>query len=163
MGILSSGKGKEPTSATGKGSSRTMDFSKLPPLKSGGTVGFTNFRDNTEASSGANKARKKSNGSMKVNGDDSDDDEDEDIKIKEEVDMDDKDESMKTLLSPEESEFRGQLAEGLNRIKVCFIFFQFSLDLLPFPTSFQRLEKRTYLLLLTHSNSSSVNVLPTTI
>jgi len=128
MGILSSGKGKEPASATGKSSSsRAMDFSKLPPLKSGGTVGFTNFRDNTEASSGASKARKKSNGSMKINGDDSDDDEDEDTKIKEEAaDMDDKDESMKTLLSPEESEFRGQLAEGLNRIKVCFFLFHSS-------------------------------------
>lgn len=119
MGILPSTKSKEPTQTTGKRSSRQMDFSSLPPLNPSGTVGFTNFRDTEVAA--ANKPRKKTNGA--VNGgkqlliaDDSDE-EDEDIKIDGPEELDDKDSN--TLLSPEESRFRGELAEGLDRIKVC--------------------------------------------
>jgi len=119
MGILPSGKGKEPSPTTGKRASRQMDFSNLPPLRSTGTVGFTSFRDGE--SSGAKKSRKKSNGNMALagTGDDSDDDEDEDVKLEEANTMDD-DKEVNTLLSPEDSKFSGELVEGVNRIKVYF-------------------------------------------
>lgn len=119
MGILPSTKPKELPQTTGKRSSRGMDFSSLPPLKSGGTVGFTNFRDSHALA--PNKSRKKSNsindGKQLLGGDDSDDDDDdEEVALKEPEEIDDKDPH--NLLSPEESRFRGELADGLDRIKL---------------------------------------------
>lgn len=135
MGILPNGKGKEVASATGKPASRKMDFSNLPPLKSSGTVGFTNFRD-TEPS-GPTKSGKKSNGSAKLaNGDDSDDEDDEDMKIAELDDVDEKD--VKKLLSPEDSKFQGELAEGVNRIKVCYFFYSHKFRLLTYALQLKR-------------------------
>lgn len=121
MGILPSGKGKE-LAAPGKSKPRNMDFSNLPPLKSSGTVGFTNFRD-TEPS-GPAKSKRKTNGSTKpTNRDDSDDDEDEDVKIEQPDDADEKE--VNSLLSPEETKFQGELAEGVNRIQVCYCFYSY--------------------------------------
>lgn len=120
MGILQSAKGKEPSPTTGKRASRLTDFSNLPPLKSTGTVGFTNFRDGE--ASGPKKSRKKTNGGTSAptsgGGDESDEDEDEDIKLDEADAMED-DNVLSKILSPEESKFSGELAEGVNRIKVC--------------------------------------------
>lgn len=90
-----------------------MDFSNLGPLKPGGTVGFSAFRDNEESSRKA-KTRKASNGSILEDSDDDDDDVDIVGKMEE---VDDKD--VKTMLSPEDAKYSGELAEGVGRIKVC--------------------------------------------
>ena len=87
-------------------------------MKPGGTVGFSTFRD-TDPSSRRNKARKKSNGDAGAMDEDSDeDDEDTEIVGKME-DVDDKD--LKTLLSPEDAKFQGELADGVGRIKVSYV------------------------------------------
>lgn len=117
MGILKSKQQKGPTGPT-KRRSAQLDFSNLAPLKPGGTVGFSSFRDN-DGSTRRSKARKKSNGSIGAMEEDSeDDDEDAEIVGKME-DVEDKD--VKTLLSPEDAKFSGELADGVGRIKVsCF-------------------------------------------
>lgn len=89
-----------------------LDFSSLGPLKAGGTVGFSAFRDQATDASRRRKARKKSNGNI---ADDSDDEDDSDGMI----DMDqgeDKDENRK--LAPEDAKSQGELADGVNRIRV---------------------------------------------
>ena len=114
MGILAS---KQPKAAPGstKRRSAQLDFSNLAPLKPGGTVGFSSFRD-TDPVSKHNKARKRSNGDVGAMDEDSDeDDEDTEIVGKME-DVDDKD--VKTLLSPEDAKHQGELADGVGRIKV---------------------------------------------
>jgi hypothetical protein len=112
MGILAPKQQKGPPSAT-KRRSAQLDFSNLAPLKPGGTVGFSSFRD----SEPGNKARKKSNGtSGEAMVEDSDeDDEDAEIVGKME-DVDDKD--VKTMLSPEDAKYTGEIADGVGRIKV---------------------------------------------
>lgn len=114
MGILAS---KQPKTVAGvtKRRSTQLDFSNLAPLKPGGTVGFSTFRD-TDPSSGRNKARKRSNGDVGAMEEDSDED-DEDCEIGKMEDVDDKD--VKTLLSPEDAKYQGELADGVGRIKVC--------------------------------------------
>jgi hypothetical protein len=92
-----------------------MDFSNLAPLKPGGTVGFSAFRDNDLK---ARKARpRKSNGSIgDAMAEDSEED-DDDVEIVGKLeDLDEKDD--KSLLSPEDVKHQGELAEGVGRIKV---------------------------------------------
>jgi hypothetical protein len=114
MGILASKQSKAAAGAT-KRSSAQLDFSNLAPLKPGGTVGFTSFRD-IDPSSRRNKARKGSNGDVGAMEQDSDEDE-EDTEIAGKMeDVEDKD--VKTLLSPEDAKFQGELADGVGRIKV---------------------------------------------
>ena len=117
MGILPNSKQEKTGNSATKRQSRQLDFSSLGPLKSTGTVGFSAFRDN-DTSTKRNKSRKKSNGSIGMM-EDSDDDEDEDdsrgVKMEE---GDDKDVTQKTLLSPEDAKFQGELADGVGRIKV---------------------------------------------
>jgi hypothetical protein len=118
MGILAP---KQPKTASGgtKRRSTQLDFSNLAPLKPGGTVGFSTFRD-TDSSSKRGKTRKRSNGDVGAMEEDSDeDDEDREIVGKME-DVDDKD--MKTLLSPEDAKYQGELADGVGRIKVSLLF-----------------------------------------
>ena len=113
MGIMAS-KQQKTTPGT-KRRSTQLDFSNLNPLKPGGTVGFSSFRDN-DPSAGRNKSRKKSNGS--VGGgmiEDSDEDDDDSEMVSKMDDADDKD--VKTLLSPEDAKFQGELADGVRQIK----------------------------------------------
>lgn len=118
MGILESSKKQQSTPVSAKRSSTQLDFSSLGPLKPGGTVGFSAFRDSDTATSRKSKARKKSNGSIgNAIAEDSDDDDDEIELIGKMEDVDDK-ELDKTLLSPEDAKFQGELAEGVGRIKV---------------------------------------------
>ncbi len=121
MGIIETSKQAKATPASAKRSSTQLDFSSLPPLKSGGTVGFSAFRDGGDTTSRKKKARKRSNGSIGGNAmeEDSEEDDDEEIVGKME-DVDDKD--VKTLLSPEDAKYGGELAEGVGRIKVCTSF-----------------------------------------
>lgn len=117
MGILTSKSKGNPTSS--KRRSTQLDFSNLAPLKPGGTVGFSSFRDTDP--SRRNKSRKKSNGRAPgdVMEDSEEDDDDAEIVGKME-DVDDKD--VKAMLSPEDAKYSGELADGVGRIKVSFEF-----------------------------------------
>lgn len=116
MGVMGSKPVKMIQGST-KRRSTQLDFSNLAPLKPGGTVGFSAFRDN-DTSTRKSKSRKKSNGSVgKGMMEDSDEDDDDvDITGKME-DVEEKDEG-KTLLSPEDAKHQGELADGVGRIKV---------------------------------------------
>lgn len=94
------------------------DFSKLAPLKSGGTVGFSSFRDAEDAPGGGSKQRKKSSGGISGAKAEDSDDEDDDVQIAVKMeDIDDKDDE--SLIKPEDLQSTGELAEGVERIKVC--------------------------------------------
>lgn len=117
MGILpSSPKIPEKVVASnGKQRSMQADFAKLKPLNPNGLMGFSKFRDPNERSeiNGVkNKANKK-----RPNGEDSD----EDIEISKEVliktEGDDIQEA-NGLLSPEDARRQGELAEGVQKIRV---------------------------------------------
>ncbi|PQE06489.1 beta-lactamase-type transpeptidase fold domain containing protein [Rutstroemia sp. NJR-2017a WRK4] len=115
MGILPNSKQQKPGNSATKRRSRQLDFSNLAPLKSGGTVGFSAFRD-TNSSAKRSKTRKKSNGSSGNMLEDSEDDDDDDNGA---VKMEEADEKeVKTLLSPEDAKFQGELADGVGRIKL---------------------------------------------
>lgn len=116
MGILDPAKQSKPSGISAKRRSAQLDFSSLPPLKSGGTVGFSAFRD---SESKKNKSSKRSNGGVgDVMAEDSEEeDDDDDIEIVGKMDeIDDKD--IKTMLSPEDARHQGELADGVGRIKV---------------------------------------------
>jgi hypothetical protein len=120
MGILTP-KPPKVTPAASKRRSIQTDFSTLPPLKAGGTVGFSAYRQNG-SSANVNKPRKKSNGSVPGAMEEDSDEDDEDVgaaKMEEAEDKDEKD--PKSLLSPEDAKFSGELADGVGRIKVSFI------------------------------------------
>ena len=98
------------TAPPAKRKSQQIDFSKLAPLKSGGTVGFSTFRDHTLSPNRYN--RKKSSTA------DSDDDDDDDDKSDLSGKLDETDpKTDKDLLSPEDAKRQGELAEGLRKIK----------------------------------------------
>ncbi|KAM3458850.1 hypothetical protein MY5147_004408 [Beauveria neobassiana] len=109
IGVMQSEKTQTP-SASAKRRSGQLDFSNLGPLKAGGTVGFSAFRDHVTEASRRRKSRKKSNGLI---ADDSDDDDDSDGLVN--MDQgDEKDEDPK--LAPEDAKSQGELADGVNRI-----------------------------------------------
>ena len=111
-------KANQETPSKSKRRSAQLDFSNLGPLKTTGTVGFTAFRDTEGDGTRRRKARKKSNGNvgtaMQDDSDDDDEDDEEDILGKMQ-DVDDKD---TTHLAPDDSKFSGELAEGVDRMKV---------------------------------------------
>lgn len=111
-------KANQETPAKSKRRSAQLDFSNLGPLKTTGTVGFTAFRDTEGDGTRRRKARKKSNGNvgtaMQEDSDDDEDDDGEDILGKMQ-DVDDKD---TTHLAPDDAKFSGELAEGVDRMKV---------------------------------------------
>lgn len=115
IGVLQSSKSSHAPPGSAKRRSGQLDFSNLGPLKSGGTVGFSAFRDQASEASRRRKARKKSNGNI---ADDSDDDEDDSDGI---VNMDQGDDNEKDgerNLAPEDVKSQGELADGVNRIRV---------------------------------------------
>lgn len=109
MGVLPTPEA-EKTPVTSKRKQSGPDFSKLGPLKSTGTVGFSGYRD-------ANTAKRKSKNKDADAMDSDADDEDEgpttngtdDAEVKQEGDK---------LLSPEDARRQGELAEGVQKIKV---------------------------------------------
>jgi hypothetical protein len=118
MGILASKSQKATPGVTTKRRSTQLDFGNLTPLKPGGTVGFSTFRDN-EGPARGKKSRKKSNGNVVVTeamDEDSEDDDDEAEIIVKMEDGEDKD--VKTLLSPDDAKSQSEIADGVNRIKV---------------------------------------------
>ena len=110
MGILQPKVEKTPVAA--KRRSAPMDFSTLGPLKKEGTVGFTAFRDTEPRSAGKKSKKTKDEDDM-----DSDSD-DEAAPIQKDIDDDEFKEKSNDLLSPEDAERTGQLAEGVRKIKV---------------------------------------------
>lgn len=117
MGVLPSAKSQATTPAAAKRRSGQLDFSNLGPLKTTGTVGFSAFRDQTAESSKRRKGRTKSNGSLGAMDEDSEEDEDEPEILGKMEDIDDKE--VKPSTAPEDVKFTGELAEGVDRIKVC--------------------------------------------
>jgi hypothetical protein len=113
IGVLQSAKNSQTTALAAKRRSGQIDFSNLGPLKAGGTVGFSAFRDQEAEEARRRKARKKSNGNA---ADDSDDDDDENELIGKMEEVADKETSSK--LAPEDAKFQGELADGVNRIHV---------------------------------------------
>ena len=117
MGILAPLNQQErPSTASAKRRSVQTDFSKLGPLKTTGTLGFSTFRDNEKQSPSMKGSRRAGQDFDSANDADSEDDEeDEPIKLEEpEV----KDTSGKGLLNPEDARTGGELAEGVRKIKV---------------------------------------------
>ncbi|KAF5018286.1 hypothetical protein F66182_9751 [Fusarium sp. NRRL 66182] len=114
IGVLQSSKNPQTTPGSAKRRSGQLDFSNLGPLKAGGTVGFSAFRDQATEASRRRKARKKSNGNIADDSDDDDDDDDDDEVLGKMEEVDDKDVHAK--LAPEDAKFQGELAEGVDRI-----------------------------------------------
>lgn len=119
MGIIASKQQKGSTSGPTKRRSAQLDFSNLAPLKLGGTVGFSSFRDNDPSTTGPKKSKKKANGTSAGAVDaDSDDSDDDAMVVGKMEDL--VDEELKTNLSPQDAKFQGELADGVGRIKVCY-------------------------------------------
>ncbi|KAK4454137.1 hypothetical protein QBC34DRAFT_178193 [Podospora aff. communis PSN243] len=97
-----------------------LDFSKLGPLKTSGTVGFSAFRDGGDQSAKKKKSHKRNNGSLGgAMDEDSDDDDDDDDAAEILGKMDDVDTKYdKSKLGPEDAKFTGELADGVNRIRL---------------------------------------------
>lgn len=115
MGVLAASKTPQVTPGSAKRRSAQLDFSSLGPIKAGGTVGFSAFRDQTSEGARRKKSRRKSNDVTAV---DSDDEEDDDEKASAliKLEQDDKDSDGKLLLK--DSKFGGELADGVERIHV---------------------------------------------
>ncbi|KAG5925691.1 hypothetical protein E4U42_004045 [Claviceps africana] len=113
IGVLNSSKNPKATPGSAKRRSGQLDFSSIAPLKSGGTVGFSAFRDQNSEATRRRKARKKSNGHVAEDSDE--DDEDESDAFAKMLD-DDKDGEAKLAL--DDSKFGGELADGVNRIRL---------------------------------------------
>lgn len=118
MGVMAPPK-PQTTSPAMKRRSGQVDFSSLGPLKTSGTVGFSAFRDRDSQPTRSRKSRK-SNGAaestaMDADSDDDDDDDSAAILSKME-DIDSKDD--KSKLRPDDAQFSGELADGVNRIRV---------------------------------------------
>lgn len=109
MGILTN---PEPTKApvVSKRKASGPDFSKLGPLKSTGTVGFSGYRDAANAKS---KSTKNSNADAMDS--DADDEDADPLPVEDEVEIKNEDGG---LLSPEDARREGALAEGVQKIKV---------------------------------------------
>ncbi|KAF5644311.1 beta-lactamase-type transpeptidase fold domain protein [Fusarium tjaetaba] len=112
IGVLQSSKNPQTTPGSAKRRSGQLDFSSLGPLKAGGTVGFSAFRDQATEASRRRKARKKSNGNIADDSDDDDEVDDENLGKMEEMYAKD----VNAKLAPEDVKFQGELAEGVDRI-----------------------------------------------
>ena len=113
MGILPSPKTNEKPAATAKRKSLPMDFANLKPLNPSGAMGFSKFRDNETDSP--------KNGNNRTVGrttDDMDSDEEEVISERQIKEEDIDPEDSKVTLSPEDVKRQGELAEGVQKIKV---------------------------------------------
>ena len=109
MGILAS-PDSDKSAPSSKRKPPGPDFSKLGPLKATGTVGYTNYRDTN--------ARRKSEGkNADAMDSDADDEEDDEKEPNDAPDHDIKPYDGK-MLSVEDARRQGELAEGVQKIKV---------------------------------------------
>lgn len=109
MGILSTPETQK-TPQSSKRKSSGPDFSKFGPLKSQGTVGFSGYRDPT--------ASKRKNKDKDANAMDSDDDDDDQQLPDSTEDADIKQDNGDSMLSPEDAQRTGEIADGVQKIKV---------------------------------------------
>ncbi len=116
MGVMAPPK-PQTTSPALKRRSGQLDFSSLGPLKTSGTVGFSTFRDRDTQP--ARRKSRKSNGAMDEDSDEDDDEDDAAAILSKMEDVDSKDDKSKNLLGPDDARFSGELADGVNRIRVC--------------------------------------------
>ena len=123
MGILKTKKPATTPSSTAATKRRSVptDFANLKPLKPGGARGFTGLRD-------GNPSPHNRNGTLSPD-DDMSDDEEREEKF---VDADDGNDGKDEHLSPEEARKRGELADGVRKIRVCDKSCTLSLLLLAF-------------------------------
>ncbi|MCJ1356872.1 MAG: hypothetical protein MMC33_006868 [Icmadophila ericetorum] len=113
MGILKPSRSTDKLGASSaKRRSIQADIANLKPLKPGGALGFSAFRD-TDARSEVKASRKVS---VTSNAMDSDDDEEIDTEPK--IPETDTEEFKSTMLSPEDAKQQGELAEGVKKIKL---------------------------------------------
>lgn len=119
MGVIPSAKPAPAVATAVKRRSGTgqLDLSKLGPLKTTGTVGFSAFRDQGTGRKPRNKKKNGPPGAMDEDSDSDDDDDDEPEILGKMEDIDDKD--IKSSNAPEDAKFTGELADGVDRIKVC--------------------------------------------
>lgn len=120
MGILpSSPKAPDKLPASdGKRRSMQADFAKLKPLNPNGLMGFSKFRDPNERS-GANGVKDKA-GKKRSN----DEDSDEEVETRKEVLIKTEGDDIQEgngMLSPEDARHQGELAEGVQKIRVSVI------------------------------------------
>lgn len=127
MGILHNKTEKTPVVAKRK--SLGVDIAALGPLKKEGTVGFSGFREKEAQPKSRKKGVKKEN-DVAMESDDSDDDDMEVVAKTEDVD-DVVVKKENDLLSPEDAERQGELAEGVRKIKVRPLLF--TLPVLTYP------------------------------
>ncbi|KAI9151672.1 Septation protein imp2 [Paramyrothecium foliicola] len=112
IGVLQSSKNQQSTpGSAAKRRSGQLDFSNLGPLKAGGTVGFSAFRDQDSEAIRRRKARKKSNGNI---ADDSDEDDDDSEALDKMEELYDKDDGKRS--GGDDAPLQGELAEGVDRI-----------------------------------------------
>ncbi|KAK4164510.1 hypothetical protein QBC43DRAFT_47678 [Cladorrhinum sp. PSN259] len=118
MGVMAPPKPPVASPTALKRRSGQVDFSNLGPLKTSGTVGFSTFRDHNPQPAGRKKS-KKSNGlgsnAMDADSDEDDDDDNDEILGKME-DVETKYD--KSKLGPEDAKFTGELAAGVDRIRL---------------------------------------------
>ena len=114
MGILPTSKTSDKPAATAKRKSIPMDFSQLKPLNPGGALGFSQFRDREGKS--LRHEMERTGGAAS---DDMESDEDEALSDKPIKDDEaDTQETSKIKLSPEDIKRQGELADGVQKIKV---------------------------------------------
>ena len=117
MGILASPKPQEkPATTTAKRRSVQTDFANLKPLKPGGALGFSTFRDTESRSTSYGNGKNKDN--KKLGGDAMDSDEDEDDEVVGKLEDVDSNDFTNSTLSPDDARRQGELAEGVKKIKV---------------------------------------------
>ncbi|KAF4595553.1 Beta-lactamase-type transpeptidase fold domain containing protein [Ophiocordyceps camponoti-floridani] len=114
IGVMQSSRNAVAAPGSTKRRSGQLDFSSIGPLKAGGTVGFTTFRDRDSDLVQRKKARKKSNGNMAADSDDDDDDDDHGHMLNRMDDVDTPDGEGK--VTQDDGKFGGELADGVNRI-----------------------------------------------
>ncbi|KAL8926295.1 MAG: hypothetical protein Q9208_003017 [Pyrenodesmia sp. 3 TL-2023] len=116
MHILPSSKSQSKTPETGKKPASMQDtFAGLRPLKPGGTMGFSGFRDpNARRASGKAKAKASKSDS------DMDSEEDEDLGSTTPLKIDDVDTKADSnnMLSPEDAKRQDEVAEGVQKIRL---------------------------------------------
>ena len=112
MGILQTPEA-EKTPAASKRKSSGPDFSKLGPLNKFGTVGFSGYRDTAAAK---RKGKKKDEDDDAMDSDNDDDDNERGMDQGDDTDLKQDDDG--NLLSPEDARRQGEIAEGVQKIKV---------------------------------------------
>lgn len=117
MGILPSPKAQDrPAATTAKRRSVHTDFANLKPLKPGGALGFSKFRDSEDRRSLGDSKAKQDDSDMDSDGDDARNDK----RIKQEAEPVDADleDALDHSLSPEDTIRQGELADGVKKIRV---------------------------------------------